>query len=409
MSGLYRAKLAHIADDLLVAVAVSLPWSTSLTGILLVLWLLALIPTLDWFDVRRELMTPAGGLPFLLFLLGVVGMTWADATVVERWNGLSSFFKLLAVPLLIVQLRESGRGLWIFGGYFSACAMMLVLSTLIDVAPSLWWQRFDNGVPVKNAATQSGEFATCIAVLLYLVLDLIKRNHYILGLGGLLLALFFLANIFYVATGRTALVILLVLMALFAIKNLSAKGMFILTLCTIVAGGLGWMSSPYLRTRTTAIWTDLKKYEATNQENSSSERIEYWLKSLRFINESPIIGHGTGSIHSLYQRSALGQVGAAGSATTNPHNQTFAVAIQLGIVGAILLWMMWVIHLSLFRGSSLVEWIGLVVVTQNIVGSLFNSHLFDFTQGWTYVLGVGVAGGMVLKMPAAKRSNDAAA
>ena len=153
MSGLYRAKLTRVAGDLLVAVAVSLPWSTSLTGILLVLWLLALIPTLDWFDVRRELMTPAGGLPFLLFLLGVVGMTWADATVVERWNGLSSFFKLLAVPLLIVQLRESGRGLWIFGGYFSACAMMLVLSTLIDVAPSLWWQRFDNGVPVKNAAT----------------------------------------------------------------------------------------------------------------------------------------------------------------------------------------------------------------------------------------------------------------
>jgi hypothetical protein len=28
---------------------------------------------------------------------------------------------------------------------------------------------------------------------------------------------------------------------------------------------------------------------------------------------------------------------------------------------------------------------------------MFNSHLFDFTQGWTYVFGVGVAGGMVLR------------
>jgi len=28
---------------------------------------------------------------------------------------------------------------------------------------------------------------------------------------------------------------------------------------------------------------------------------------------------------------------------------------------------------------------------------LFNSHLFDFTQGWGYVFGVGVAAGMVLK------------
>ena len=34
---------------------------------------------------------------------------------------------------------------------------------------------------------------------------------------------------------------------------------------------------------------------------------------------------------------------------------------------------------------------------QNIFGSLFNSHLFDFHEGWMYVLGVGVAGGMVLR------------
>ena len=37
--------------------------------------------------------------------------------------------------------------------------------------------------------------------------------------------------------------------------------------------------------------------------------------------------------------------------------------------------------------------IGIAIVTQNIVGGLFNSHLFDFTQGWFYVFGVGVLGG----------------
>ena len=38
-----------------------------------------------------------------------------------------------------------------------------------------------------------------------------------------------------------------------------------------------------------------------------------------------------------------------------------------------------------------------IVVVQNIVSSMFNSHLLDFSQGWLYVLGVGVAGGMVLR------------
>jgi O-antigen ligase len=57
---------------------------------------------------------------------------------------------------------------------------------------------------------------------------------------------------------------------------------------------------------------------------------------------------------------------------------------------------MWLSHLLLFRGAGLMAWIGLIVVVQNVVSSLFNSHLFDFHEGWMYVLGVGVAGGMSL-------------
>ena len=82
--------------------------------------------------------------------------------------------------------------------------------------------------------------------------------------------------------------------------------------------------------------------------------------------------------------------------TTNPHNQILVVAIDLGLLGAILLLAMWVAHLALFRDLSLLAWFGLVVVVQNIVACLFNSHLFDFSQGWLYVVGVGVLGGSVL-------------
>jgi len=47
-------------------------------------------------------------------------------------------------------------------------------------------------------------------------------------------------------------------------------------------------------------------------------------------------------------------------------------------------------------------------VVQNIFTSLFNSHIFDFHEGWMYVLGVGVAGGMVLKARAGGEAPDAA-
>ena len=70
-------------------------------------------------------------------------------------------------------------------------------------------------------------------------------------------------------------------------------------------------------------------------------------------------------------------------------------AIQWGVMGAIVLYAMWCSHLLLFRQASLAAWIGLVVVVQNIVSSILNSHLFDFHEGWMYVLGVGIAGGVV--------------
>ena len=130
----------------------------------------------------------------------------------------------------------------------------------------------------------------------------------------------------------------------------------------------------------------------------------YWQKSMAFITAAPLIGHGTGSIRDQFRRSAEGQTGMAAEAAANPHNQTFAVAIQLGLLGVAVLIAMWVAHLLLFWGErEIAAWFGLVVVTQNIIGSLFNSHLFDFTQGWSYVLGVGVAGGVIL--PYAKRAN----
>jgi hypothetical protein len=94
--------------------------------------------------------------------------------------------------------------------------------------------------------------------------------------------------------------------------------------------------------------------------------------------------------------------------SNNPHNQTLAVAIQLGLLGVMTLWAMWVSHFLLFRGAGLVAWLGVVVVTQNIVGSLFNSFLFDFTEGWLYILGVGVAGGIVLRQCDEARTGRAA-
>ena len=67
---------------------------------------------------------------------------------------------------------------------------------------------------------------------------------------------------------------------------------------------------------------------------------------------------------------------------------------------------MWLSHLMLFAGSGWPARLGSLIVLQNIIASLFNSHLSDFTAGWLYVVGVGIAGGMVLGQVAKADTSD---
>src|ERR1035437_4833633 len=218
-SHLDRTRLAKIADGLAVAVAVSLPWSTSVTGILLVLFLCALIPTLDWAAPRRELLTAAGGLPVLLVALGVLGMAWADVSLAERWRGVGSFFKLLVIPLLFVQFRRSERGLWVFAAYVVSCVVLLVISSYIHAPAKV------EPVFVKNSATQSGEFVTCIFGLLFVAVECVERRRWWWLAGLVTVMLCMLANVFYIATGRTAVVVIRGRLGAFVARTMSGKGM----------------------------------------------------------------------------------------------------------------------------------------------------------------------------------------
>jgi O-antigen ligase len=393
-----RTRLAPVADALVAAVAVSLPWSTSATGILLVLWLFAVLPTLDVASVRREVLSLAGGLPVLLWALGAIGMLWADVTWSERIAGLSGFHKLLVIPLLLAQFRRSGQVQWVILGLLASCVLLLVVSWVLVLAPGLPWRGKTPGVPVKDYISQSSLFVVCAFGLIDRAIE-VWRSRKRQALVLIVAAGLFIANIGYVATGRTTLVVVAVLLLLLGLRRAGWKGAVGALLIGAVLAGTIWMSSPYLRERLSLIAEDVSTYEANNVNTSVGLRLEYWKKSFAFVAEAPIIGHGTGTIPSLFRRDATAQT-IPTLLTSNPHNQMLTVAIQLGLLGVVALIVMWVAHIALFRDRTLFAWLGLVVVTQNVVGSLLNSYLFDFGQGWLYVLGVGIMGGRVLRLAA---------
>src|SRR5690242_21124903 len=113
-----RSFLIRLADLAAIAVAAALPWSTSAVGIAIAVWLVVLLPTLSAASVKRELATAAGGLPVVLWCLGVIGMLWADVIWHDRFAGLDSLHRVLAIPLLLQQFRHSENGIWVMLGFF---------------------------------------------------------------------------------------------------------------------------------------------------------------------------------------------------------------------------------------------------------------------------------------------------
>ena len=398
-----RERMEARADWLAVAVAVSLPWSTSATSILIVVWLLALVPTLTWPDVRRELVTAPGGLPVLLFLFGALGMIWANVPWEARLGGLDGFVKLLVLPLLIVQFRRSDNGHRVLIGFLLACVGLLIASVAVRIWPDLPRSVQGTGVVVKNYIIQSAEFAICAAVLLDIAIGRVRGGAWRAAGGPALLGAAFLADILFVVTSRTTLVILPALAVVYGLRKFGWRGLVGAGAIVAVLAAAAWTTSPYLRHRVASIYTQTEAFETKDAVTSTGERIVFWTKSLNFISSAPVFGHGTGSITALFRQAAIGHAGVRGEVSTNPHNLTFAVAIQIGIVGAVVLWAMWLVQLCLFRGPGLVAWIGLVIVVQNLVGSLFNSFIFDFTEGWLYVFGVGVVAGMLRRQQDAQR------
>jgi len=400
-----RTRFARLADGLAVAVAISLPWSVTASSILIVLWLIAVLPTIDWGALRRCLSIPAGGLPALLCLLALLGVAWSEAPPSDQFGSIKIFLRFLIIPLLLVQFQRSERGLWVAGGFVASCTALLVLSWTIWWIPSLWSRSVNMGpgVPVKDYIVQSGEFLLCAFALAHLSLDAWRRRASRQALGLSALALLFLANIVYVAAARSTLVALFLLLLVFVAQRFGWKQAVGIVVLAAVGFAAAWMSSSYLRTRILDVAQEVHDYRTSSALTSSGYRLEFWSRSVAIISQAPIVGHGTGAQREQFRRTAVGSEGIAASVTDNPHNQTLLVAIQFGALGAILLYAMWLAHLLLFRGEGLVPWLGTALVVQSIVAGLFNTPLLEFTFGWIYIFGVGVLGGMMFR---AGRSHD---
>jgi O-antigen ligase len=393
-----RASLMRFADWAAVAVAIALPWSTSAVGVTIAVWLLVLLPSLDADAVKRALTSPAGGFAVILWCLGVIGMAWADVSWHERFAGLNSFHRLLAIPLLLAQFRRSDNGIWVVCGCFISSIALLFASYIIALALGYQWHgSYGVGVPVHDTIFQGSVFLICGFGAIGYAASLWGKRTGLWPIALFAIGALFLVNFAFASVSRSALVVAPLLVLMLGWRLFGWKGGLGALVLAATVGSAMWFASPLLRYRIATSIVEMQQYRTGEEVSSFGEHISFIKESLPIIASAPIFGHGTGSIPQEFRRITAGKTGVAATPTVNPHNQTFAVAIQLGVIGAVVLWAMWIAHTALFTGPGALAWLGLILVAENILSSTVHSHLFDFNSGWLYVFGVGVLGGTVLR------------
>jgi O-antigen ligase len=299
---------------------------------------------------------------------------------------------------LMIHFSRSENGLKMLSAFLLSSLFLLVYSWASLVWPGLVWtnQYRLPGVPIKDSIYLSICFLISTCILMHLAIVMKEKGQNWHAAICLVIVLALLANLAFVANSRTAIVLLAFLLPLVGYQRYGWRGAATLLTVALLLGTVAWSTSSYFRMRLSSI-IERTLHNVPADNSSEAERIEFWRKSLALIEEAPAIGHGTGSIRSLFEKSQRGTKGAAAVVVANPHNQFFTVGLQLGTIGVTLLWLMWISHLMLFRGDGIVLWLGTLVVFENVLASAFNSHLSDFTAGWLYVMAVGILGGTVLK------------
>ncbi|MBW7967523.1 O-antigen ligase [Bradyrhizobium sp. BR 10261] len=386
-------------------IALLLPWTTTGTTFALIPWLIA-FAFLDLRDFPRSLLRPVCLLPIALVVLALVGMLWSGAPWPERIHAIGPVLKLLVIPLLIFQFERWPYGVWVFAAFLASCALVMLVSFTVAVDPDLSLKlylsrgpyKIESGVAVRNYIDQSQEFALCAIALIYPIVTLFREGRARIAIVLGTIATGFLVNMMFVVVSRTALVTLPILLVVFALLHLRRRAALLAAGAMALLAVFLWAVSPHLRATVAKFQGDYEMSVEGKQVSGMGSRLEYWRKSLGFVADAPLLGHGTGSIRALFAGAAAdAEVDPLRSEiVSNPHNQTLSVAVQWGGVGVLVLYALWFAHLRMFRWHGLACWIGLLVVVQNMLSSLLNTHLFDFTPGWIYVLGVGVAGGMAL-------------
>lgn len=321
-----------------------------------------------------------------LLLVYITGVFYSSASLEESLKSLLKYQKLILIPLIISTLTEEKFQKYALNGFLISTVIVLSISYLkwVGVYPHM-----DTG---QGFSVFKGRIAGSIIMSFGMYLMMYQASH-TSGMKKyfwMILSSLAAINISLLVNGRTGQLLMLSLIIWFTIETWGWKtikywiGIFTL-------GFILYQSSISLpESRLTNIKQEIETHNET-QQTSAGLRIEFYKNTITLIRNHPLFGGGTGSFTHEYPILAE-QQNLTSINVGNPHNQFLLTTQELGFVGLIFLISFWLVHWKISYHLALpyhqYALRGLVLTI--VIGSLFNSLLFDASEGKFYCILAGV-------------------
>lgn len=375
-----------------IALGFSIPISVALDNILLALILASWIASGGYHQkfvlVSHNRVAVAA---LALFCLFAVGLIYSAGGPNDGLNTLGKYIDLAFVPIFVGLFRAERTRHYAWLAFAFALTLTLILSCLTwaGLITDHWLVIGDSANPAvfKQYLTQSVMMA--FGALLFAQLARTvpsSRQRYWWSALAALAAI----NVALLTAGRTGQLILLALLMHFVHSIWRWRGMLAVSVGIVAVIGILALKGMAIDSRFPQAYDEWKNWQPGQAAQTSiGFRLEFYRNSLEIVREHPLLGTGTGSFQKVY----AGRVaGTSMAATPNPHNEYLNIAVQLGVVGLLLMLYLfcleWRLAAALPTAHERQLAHGLVITF--VIGCLFNSLLMDHAEGLLFAWASGL-------------------
>lgn len=388
---------AHrVARYAAIALGASLPVSTALDNILLVVILLGWLiggRYQEKFALIRS--NPVAIAALAMFAVVVAGLAWGNGPLADGMLYLKKYTSLIVIPLLLPLFTDPRDR------YYALLALAGSLALSLIFSYELWMDWIPVMPPIVGTPDDPSTFKLHIdysiimafGALLFAELARDAKSAWPRLIWGLLSAAA-VVNVMLLVKGRTGYILVAAFAMLFLFQLLRWRGAVAAFVLVVVGFGSIYQLSANFQERMKLIVTETHAWKpGVAEQTSVGGRLEFYWTAISIIRDHPLQGVGTAGFAKAYREKVKD---TDITPTRNPHNIYLLVTAQFGVLGVAALLFLCVQQWR-YAGRLSVPghaMLARATVLTLVLGGLFNSMIIDHMEGlmFAWLSGVLFAG-----------------